>query len=97
MWKASSIYKTISTSTGRQIAIGYASETEAWRRIQLADAVKERFATAMEKLKDTFRADTVEVVLKEPEHTSPSDNRTHYSVLELNGKKEVIASRHVVA
>lgn len=64
MWRASSIYKTISTSTGRQIAIGYVSETETWKRVQLADAVKEGFATAMEKNKDTFRADTIEVVLK---------------------------------
>ncbi|WPH03101.1 Hypothetical protein R9X50_00597600 [Acrodontium crateriforme] len=87
MWRASKIFKRIFTSNGKGIDVGYVSKTDVWERLLLAESIKNDFASVVEKYKDTFKPETVEVVMKEIEHESPSDQRTHFSALELDAQK----------
>lgn len=45
---SSSVIKTV-VNNGKNLTLEYATETEAWKRSQLAQSVKDGFSKAMEK------------------------------------------------
>ncbi|EQL36327.1 hypothetical protein BDFG_02067 [Blastomyces dermatitidis ATCC 26199] len=92
---AGTTIKTIQHA-GREIVLEFVSETTEWKRTFIDKSVLDDFAATAEKSLDTLRADTAYVAMKEKEHDSKSDRRSHFSVLELDKSKNVMASRHLV-
>lgn len=64
MLRAFQVYKTVATSSGKNIGVAYVTETDTWRRTQLADSVKTDFAAVAQSYKDDFRPETVKVAMK---------------------------------
>jgi hypothetical protein len=52
------------TSAGKELIISYVSKTDVWERKFIAEPLKDQFMAAVEKHKDTFKPDTVEVAVK---------------------------------
>ncbi|KAL5365868.1 hypothetical protein BJX96DRAFT_159898, partial [Aspergillus floccosus] len=63
MYRASQFIKNMTTSNGKQIAIAYVKETDAWTRPFLPQATKDEFVQVAEKYKDTLKPDTVKVAM----------------------------------
>lgn len=64
MYRASQLIKTMTTSTGKQVAVAYVSKTDAWERPFLPDTTKDEFVAVAEKYKDTLKPETVQVAMK---------------------------------
>ncbi|ELR07359.1 hypothetical protein VC83_04109 [Pseudogymnoascus destructans] len=75
----------------RTIVLEYVSETTEWKRSYINQDTLDKFVSVAEKSLETLRPDTAE-----KEHESDSDKRSHFSVLELDKAKNVMASRHMV-
>ncbi|KAK2796917.1 hypothetical protein FQN50_009376 [Emmonsiellopsis sp. PD_5] len=88
-------FKTLQHGS-RNIVLEYVSETTEWKRTFVDKDVLDRFASTVEKSLETLRPDTAFVSMKEKEHESPRDGKSHFSVLELDQGKNVMASRHLV-
>ncbi|KAK2005317.1 hypothetical protein LZ32DRAFT_597317, partial [Colletotrichum eremochloae] len=80
----------------RVVQVGFVEKTDIWHRKFLNNEVQVKFANAAEGYIDTFKSDTKAVALQETPHKSQSDNRTHFTAVELDGTGKVTAKRHFV-
>ncbi|KAK0125549.1 hypothetical protein ONS95_000443 [Cadophora gregata] len=92
------VLKTKLTSTIsdgiRTVGVGYVEKTDIWTRSFIDSGVQKQFAAAAQQHMDSFRTDTTAVALQETPHKSNSDNRTHFTAVELNAAGKVVGKRH---
>ncbi|KAJ5216912.1 hypothetical protein N7468_009920 [Penicillium chermesinum] len=92
MYRTSKSIKNMTTSNGKQVALGYVKKTNAWERPFLPKITQDMFVDVAEKYKDTLKPETVEVAMKESD--SPNDAAQHWSTLEIDKDENVIAVKH---
>ncbi|KAI1865298.1 uncharacterized protein JN550_008346 [Neoarthrinium moseri] len=85
---------TTITKDSRVVQIGFVDKTDIWNRTVLSAEVQQKFTKVAEGYIDTLRPDTNTVALQETPHKSESDNRTHFTAVELDGSGKVTAKRH---
>ncbi|MCJ1477645.1 hypothetical protein MMC13_006318 [Lambiella insularis] len=89
---SSSTIKTI-TNGGRSITLKYATETDLWKRYNLATDVKEKFTKAMEKADVPAGATTA--IMTESEHPSKKDSYPHYTTVYQDDNGKHVKTNHV--
>ncbi|KAI0402010.1 hypothetical protein F4802DRAFT_578101 [Xylaria palmicola] len=82
------------TQGSRTVQVGYVDRTDFWVRSQIHSGALRDFKKIAVRYIDTLRSDTQMVSLQETPHTSISDNRTHFTAVEINQDGEVTAKRH---
>ncbi|KGO73768.1 hypothetical protein PITC_039790 [Penicillium italicum] len=80
----------------RMVKVGYVDKTDAWNRPYLSPEIQAKFKATSEKKLSSLKPETDMVALQETPHTSESDNRTHFTAVEMDGNGVVIAKRHFV-
>ncbi|KEQ92126.1 hypothetical protein AUEXF2481DRAFT_91462 [Aureobasidium subglaciale EXF-2481] len=78
---------------GRRFSVEYATKTDAWNRIHLAEAVKTGFVKAVENAE--VSANATKAVLAEKEHPSMSDSKDHFTTAFQDANGNHIATRHL--
>ncbi|KAJ5776723.1 uncharacterized protein N7511_001734 [Penicillium nucicola] len=78
----------------RMVKVGYVDKTDAWNRVYLSPEIQEKFKATSAKELSSLKPETDMVALQETPHASESDNRTHFTAVEIDGKGSVIAKRH---
>ncbi|KAK2735652.1 hypothetical protein FQN55_002163 [Onygenales sp. PD_40] len=78
----------------RTVKVGYVDQTENWKRTHLSPETQQKFKNTTEKLLPSLKVDTDTVALQETPHESESDNRTHFTAVEIDGEGTVVAKRH---
>lgn len=107
----SEFFRTIIVG-GRQLDIGFATETEAWRRIYIAEIVLGDFTRAIRKAKIPKKAAAAVLVLvsfmatwqgpatdntfSEKVHSSASDLRGHFTTVYRDRERNHITTKHVL-
>ncbi|KAF1808532.1 hypothetical protein P152DRAFT_509776 [Eremomyces bilateralis CBS 781.70] len=94
MYRASQLINTMTTVTGKAIAVAYVTKTDVWERPFLHQSTQDEFVEVAEKYKDDLKPETAKVAMKEAEHPSTNDPTQHYSAFELDKDGNVIASKH---
>ncbi|KAF2253496.1 hypothetical protein BU26DRAFT_477762 [Trematosphaeria pertusa] len=89
---SSAAIKTIQKS-GKDIALRYATTTEAWQRTYLATSEQDKFSAAMEKT--DVPSNTATAILVEKPHESQNDRRTHFTTILQDDKGNHIKTEHV--
>ncbi|KAL9097945.1 MAG: hypothetical protein Q9163_006297 [Psora crenata] len=94
---SSQFIKNIQKGTKR-ISVESVDQTTAWKRPTGYPSAntKEVFSNVVDKNSDSFRPETVKVAMKESQHQSDIDNRTHYTAYELDKDDKVIGTKHIV-
>ncbi|KKK12848.1 hypothetical protein ARAM_006572 [Aspergillus rambellii] len=82
------------SSGARTVKVGYVDQTDVWKRVYLSPEIQMKFKATSEKHLSSLKAETDMVAFQETPHTSESDNRTHFTAVEIDGKGSVIAKRH---
>jgi len=70
---------------GKSVTLSAATETEAWRRTEeMADQVGETLKSVVEKKPENIPNGAKELILRESQHESDADKRTHLTVVAVN-------------
>ncbi|KAH7359959.1 hypothetical protein BKA66DRAFT_573883 [Pyrenochaeta sp. MPI-SDFR-AT-0127] len=91
---SSQVLKTI-TKDGRTIAVNLVDKTGAWIHPAglTASSVTDKFSAAVEQNFDKIGSETTAVAMKESDHQSPADRRTHYTAYELDAQNKKVRMR----
>ncbi|KAF2245082.1 hypothetical protein BU26DRAFT_490206 [Trematosphaeria pertusa] len=89
---SSAAIKTIQKS-GKDIALKYATMTEAWQRTYLATSEQNKFSAAIEKT--DVPSNTATAILVEKPHESQNDSRTHFTTVLQDDKGNHIKTQHI--
>ncbi|PYI01178.1 hypothetical protein BO78DRAFT_379582 [Aspergillus sclerotiicarbonarius CBS 121057] len=80
---------------GKTIQVSVATETTHWRRPDsIAQNMKDRVFTALENHSAPLPEYTAEIIIRESEHESQNDKRTHFTGVCV-GEKEEATSVHI--
>ncbi|KAI1129050.1 hypothetical protein F5Y10DRAFT_264513 [Nemania abortiva] len=77
-----------------KIKIGIVTKTDRWERTEVDTGVDDQFVEAAKKNISQFPSGIDGVYMKETPRPDRKDNRTHFTALALNRKKEVLDSLH---
>ncbi|THV69256.1 hypothetical protein D6D28_06039 [Aureobasidium pullulans] len=78
---------------GRRLSVEYATKTDAWNRIYLAESVKTGFVEAVENAE--VPANATKAVLAEKEHPSVSDSKDHFTTAFQDTNGNHITTKHL--
>ncbi|KXG46489.1 uncharacterized protein PGRI_053450 [Penicillium griseofulvum] len=80
----------------RMAKVGYVDRTDAWNRPYLSLEFQAKFKATSEKKLSSLKPETDMVSLQGTPHASESDNRRHFTAVEMDGNGVVIAKKHLV-
>ncbi|KAF1937745.1 hypothetical protein EJ02DRAFT_385082 [Clathrospora elynae] len=89
---SSSFIKKVANG-GRSIDVKFATKTDAWKRTQLSQEVKDAFADAVQKADVPTGATAA--VLSETEHPSKKDSYPHYTTHWQDANGNHVTTKHV--